>query len=259
MAFYSLVLRRKPGRNLFDCNKQRLDFLTRSNSLARRWKVSIWAFRLFEGSAHFVVRGTKSQIGQFQRLLQSGHGVWRFHQGDLLEWSPSTRFLLGDVTKGMNEVDRLHAVGGLMAPWSSLRDYLNLRESPWFQPPMELEAFRTPEDWLSASGEQSLPFKDRLWRDRATLTPIRWVDEAIVQTTGILAPARKNIVLRTACLWRAGWTVPEIALHFSVGFCAVRKSIRGCNHSLLLGVLVHLQDRRLFASIQEVDDLKAPC
>jgi len=259
---HSLVFRRFPGKALFSNHAERLDFLNRANRLAQRWKLSLWAFRLFQGSAHFVLEGTDKQVRQFQRLLQSGHGVWRFHQGDVLVWAPVEQWCLGGAQEGLHEMDRLHAVGikdGLLAPWSSLRDYLGLREAQWFDPPQELESYRSRAQWQERHGLRVLTCLSEHRRNPSKPIPAAWVDEAIVHTTGLGVACRKNAVLRSACLWFAGWELWEITIQRSIGSSGVRKAIRNCDQTLLMGVLTHLQAPRLFASVQAVDGLEAPC
>jgi hypothetical protein len=159
------------------------------------------------------------------------------------------------------EVDRLHGIGpkgGLCAPWSSLRDHVGLREAPWFQAPKELEACREREDWLRAAQSTKVLPLAPLWR---CFNPIgaAEVDEAIVQVTGRLSSRRKNRLLRSASLWRAGWSIGEITQVQGIGSAAVRSAICRCDPTLLLGVLTHLQDERLLRSVQAVDGPQAPC
>jgi hypothetical protein len=259
---HSLVFRRLPGKALFSSNAERLDFLNRANRLAQRWKLSLWAFRLFQGSAHFVLEGAEKQVRQFQRLLQSGHGVWRFHRADVLVWAPVEQWRLGGAQEGLREVDRLHTVGitdGLQAPWSSLRDYLGLREAQWFDPPQELEPYRTRAQWRESNRLPVLASLSDYRRNPSKPIPAAWVDEAIVQTTGFGIACRKNAVLRSSCLWFAGWELWEITIQLSIGASGVRKAIRNCDPTLLMGVLTHLQAPQLFASIQTVDGPQSPC
>jgi hypothetical protein len=252
---HSLVFRRVPGKALFSSDAERIDFLERAAALGQRWKISVWGFRLFQGSAHFVVEGAEVQVRHFQRLLQSGHGVWRYHQGDVLIWTPAEQWCVGEAGEGHHEMDRLHAVGvsdPLRAGWSSLRDYLGLRDAPWFEPPQELEAFRSQAQWRVLHG---LPESEGSSQRRNPLnpTPGCWVDEAIVQSTGRVIHCRKNAKLRSASLWHAGWEIWEISIQLSIGSPATRKAIRNCDPTLLRGVLTLLQDERLFASLQSVD------
>ncbi len=259
---HSLVFRRLPGKALFSSNAERLDFLNRAKGLAQRWKLSLWAFRLFQGSAHFVLEGAEKQVRQFQRLLQSGHGVWRFHQGDVLVWAPVELWCVGGAHEGLREVDLLHTVGiedGLLAPWSSLRDYLGLREAPWFDLPQELESYRSAAQWRERNRLQVLTSLSAHRRNPLKPVPAAWVDEAIVHTTGLGIKSRKNSGLRSACRWFAGWELWEITIQLSIGSSGVRKAIRNCDPTLLMGVLTHLQAPRLFASIHAVVGSEAPC
>ena len=260
MELYAVALRRLPGQPLFKDNAERVDFMRRAQVLSQRWKLSLWGFRLFSNSAHFVVAGSEIQVAQLQRLLQSGHGVWRRHRGDFLCWAPSERWRLGEEKEGLQEVDRIHALGhgGLNAPWSSLRDYLGLRQSSWFDFPVELAAVRSEEDWLSALQCRPVCPPKVFWRSPGLLAaPL--IGEALVQATGQLPTARKNSLLWSASLWHAGWTIGEISEQRNIGSAAVKSAIRNCDVELLKLVLRHLQDERLFASLQAVDGPLTTC
>ena len=133
--------RRSEGGRLFSTEEERWAFLRRASSLAQRWEVAWLAFGLRSGSAALLVEGEARAISQWMRLLQSGHGVWSYHRGDFLCWEPAMRVALPKSSAILDAVCDLHGWDHgdpLSHRWSSLREAVGLRRSPWFD-----------SDWLA--------------------------------------------------------------------------------------------------------------
>lgn len=220
-----LTLLRANERTLFPTDLDHALFLDRLTQLTRRWQVELRSFALGGPEARLLLHGSEASVGQVCRLQQSGWGVWRHHRGDFVCWEPSVREWIGGDRPAVDVADRLHQDGGLAWPWTSLREGLGLRHSPWLG--SAWLGRRPPQSHLAAvSGEAWLPGPvPPGWRSAAPLT---WdqIEGAVLHATGRDPDGRAQRVLRTRLAWSGGWAVRSIADVLAIQPRAVARTLR---------------------------------
>ena len=233
---------------LFHGDEDHRQFMTRAQQLGRRWGIALLAFRMEPDHASFLIRGGDRESGHWCRLLQSGFGVWRRHQGRPLDWQGAARapLLSEQVARAM--VDRLHAEREpLRVRWCSLRDALGLRDAPWFDPGWLLETDGPMTLLARAGGEGLVPTDPGLPTRLRDPWPV--IQRAVADATG---QAPTSGALRHVCrqvATRRGWTRLALARELCVQMPTIHRSLRQPEQPALRRALILLNDPTLRASL----------
>jgi len=260
-------LARLDPQSLFTNTRDRHHFLRLARRLGQRRGARVLAFRLSERWASLLVSGAERDLRHLVRLLQSGYGVWRYHQGDPMQWRIPVRVPLPHGRAAAAQIaDVLHASGGgdpLRHRWSSLRDGLGLREAPWFDA-CWLKRREPRALYRAAGGRGGLPegaVGRAIYEAPGAPAPPRWaiVLAAVEVSTGLPADTRSVRSLRARVAWEVGWPVDDLALQIGVQVPAVRRSLRRAPEAAVIRALRHLHDPRLRASLlADINRVRGP-
>lgn len=242
-----LELGRSGPETIFSDVHERVRFLARAARLGETRGLELLAWSLEADHARFLVRGPRTSLSQWVRLIQSGHGVDLYHRGrGYIEWTPPVPLPVVDPSEALE----ILYYRGARSPWTSVWDAMGLRM--WPGAPTSLSALPVALHLAAAKVEHP--------EAPPSLHRVEWAGmrRALLAVTGRAAESRHNAVAINQLASRCGYRPSAVAQFRGVSSDAVRKSARSPLRPEVRAALSWLDDRQLAPLLETASTSREP-